>query len=61
MGDHIDNRAPKRKKITERDESSRKARASFKQYLRQLEEDLMEEDLAYEDDEDVKYENYRIK
>ncbi len=60
MGDHIDNRAQKRKKIAEHDEAARKRRASFKQYLRQLEEDLLEDDLAYEE-EDRKYEHYRIK
>lgn len=50
MGDHIDNRAPKRKKVKEHDESARHRRTSFKQYLRQLEEELLEDDLASQDD-----------
>jgi len=46
MGDHIDNRAQKRKKVKEHDEAARHRRTSFKQYLRQLEEELLEDDLA---------------
>jgi hypothetical protein len=45
MGEHIDTRAPKRKKVKEHDEAARRRRASFKQYLRQVEEELLEEDL----------------
>ncbi len=55
MGNHIDNRAPKRKKVQEHDEAARRRRTSFKQYLRQLEEELLEDDLDAElpdDDQD---------
>lgn len=49
MGNHIDNRAPKRKKVKEHDELARQRRTSFKQYLRQLEEELLEDDLTADD------------
>ena len=52
MGNHIDNRAPKRKKIKEHDDLARHRRNSFKQYLRQLEEELLEDDLNADDTED---------
>lgn len=52
MGDHIDNRATKRKKVKEHDEGARHRRTSFKQYLRQLEEELLEDDLLDDEQED---------
>lgn len=51
MGDHIDNRAPKRKKVREHDEGARHRRTSFKQYLRDLEEEILQQEL--EDDADL--------
>lgn len=51
MGDHIDNRGSKRKKVKEHDEMARRRRTSFKQYLRDLEEELLEEDM-YDDGND---------
>lgn len=48
MGQHIDQRGFKKKTLKERDNLDRRNRASFKQYLRALEEDL-EEDLLKED------------
>jgi hypothetical protein len=53
MGDHIDNRATKRKKVKEHDEGARHRRTSFKQYLRQLEEELLEDDLAGDSQDDL--------
>jgi Lon protease-like protein len=49
MGNHIDVRGSRRQKVRESDPTSRRLRATFKQYLRDLEEDLLEEDLAAED------------
>jgi len=53
MGEHIDNRAPKRKKVKEHDEGARRRRrTSFKQYLRDLDEEILEQELEdAEDDE----------
>lgn len=51
MGDHIDNRSSKRKKVKEHDEMARRRRTSFKQYLRDLEEELLEDDM-YDDEDD---------
>jgi hypothetical protein len=51
MGSHIDTRDQKRKKVKEHDEFARKRRASFKQYLRDIEEDLLDEDLATNSEE----------
>lgn len=44
MGEHIDNRkAPKHKKLKEGgDPSARANRATFKQYLREIDEELLE-------------------
>jgi hypothetical protein len=54
MGNHIDTRNQQRRKVKEHDEAARHRRASFKQYLRQIEEDLLEidEDLMETEDED---------
>jgi len=53
MGEHIDNRQNKRKKPQkDRDPAARLARTSFKQYLRDLDEELLEEDLNYDDQDD---------
>lgn len=52
MGDHIDNRGSKRKRVKEHDEMARRRRTSFKQYLRDLEEELLEEDMYDNDDYD---------
>lgn len=49
MGYHIDNRTKKHKKVKEHDENARRSRTSFKQYLRELEEELLEEDLTSDD------------
>lgn len=48
MGEHIDTRSPKKRKVKEHDELARRRRATFKQYLQQIEEDLLE---AEEDDD----------
>lgn len=53
MGEHIDTRASKRKKVKEHDEGARHRRTSFKQYLRDLDEEILEQEL-----EDVDDENY---
>jgi len=46
MGEHIDNRKPKRKKLKEgNDPLSRARRVTFKNYLREVEEELLEADL----------------
>jgi hypothetical protein len=52
MGSHVDTRSRKKKdKVF--DEGARKRRASFKQYLRDLEEELLEEELDdLKDDDD---------
>jgi hypothetical protein len=49
MGQHINTKSTKRK-VKEHDEGARRQRTSFKQYLRNLEESLLEEEL--EDDLD---------
>lgn len=57
MGTHIprDNR---RKKVKEYDADARHRRTSFKQYLRNIEEEMLEEELAaVEDDADIPEEN----
>jgi hypothetical protein len=51
MGTHIDTRTQHRQKTYEHDELTRRKRATFKQYLRHIEEDLLvdEEDSRYTD------------
>ena len=51
MGSHIDTRGFKRKKLGESDDMARRRRATFKQYLQQIEEDLLEDDLTTLDPE----------
>jgi len=52
MGEHIDNRGPRRKKTNEsEDDLARKRRVTFKNYIRELEEDLLEDDLDVEEDD----------
>lgn len=56
MGEHIDNRStgPRRKKVTEgADILARKRRVTFKNYIRELEEELLEADLEEGDDQDT--------
>lgn len=55
MGEHIDLRAQARKKkLDERDSGARKARVSFKRYLRDLEEGQLLVDLGDDlDDADL--------
>ena len=54
MGNHIDTRQKSRKqRLTNEDISERKRRASFKSYLRQLEEELLEDELDELDDLDL--------
>ena len=59
MGEHIDNRGQRRKKTNESEDIlARKRRVTFKNYIRELEEDLLEDDLdgeldAYSDQDDV--------
>lgn len=48
MGNHIDIRDSRKQKIKEGDVLARKRRASFKQYLVQIEEDLRNEDMKAE-------------
>lgn len=50
MGTHIP-RDQQRRKIKEHDDMARRRRASFKQYLRDLEEELLEADMAEETDD----------
>lgn len=51
MGEHIDNRSPRRKKTNESEDNlARKRRVTFKNYLREVEEELLEDD---QDDEDI--------
>lgn len=46
MGEHIDTRSTvKRKKLKEHDTSARHARITFKRYLRDLEEELLEDEV----------------
>lgn len=57
MGDHVDNRkSAKRSKRQQRNESvdvnARRQRVSFKNYLRSLEEELLEDDLDQDDEDD---------
>lgn len=56
MGEHIDSRkkAHKRKKVNEgyTDGSKRHQRVSFKNFIRDLDEELLEQDLEAEDDEE---------
>lgn len=51
MGHHIDRRGTKKGRQPERDVLARKSRASFKQYLRNIEEELLEDDLDDLDEE----------
>jgi hypothetical protein len=53
MGSHVDTRERRRKQIKEHDESARKRRASFKQYLRRVEEEFLEDELPDEIDDDA--------
>lgn len=48
MGEHIDNRNLRRKKTNE-DNLARKRRVTFKNYIRELEEDLLDQDLEADD------------
>lgn len=59
MGNHIDNRTSKRKKVKEYDEDSRRQRASFKQYLRNLKEESLEDDFDcdYEQHDDLDFDS----
>ena len=50
MGQHIP-RDPRRKKVKEHDELARRRRTSFKQYLRDIEEEMLEEELATADED----------
>lgn len=53
MGSHVDTRQKHiKQKRTNEDVSERKRRASFKSYLRQLEEELLEQELEGEEVED---------
>lgn len=58
MGNHIDTRGPRRQKTYEGDDTARRRRIGFKQYLRDLkealEDDLLEDDLSSQpaDDQD---------
>jgi hypothetical protein len=53
MGEHIDTRSLRRKKTNESEDIlARKRRVTFKNYLREVEEDLLEDDLDEEDVED---------
>ncbi len=45
MGEHIDNRGSRKKKVKEHDAGARRTRVTFKNYLRELEEELLEEEL----------------
>lgn len=45
MGNHVDTRDTRRQKVREHDELTRRNRVTFKQYLRHIEEDLLEDDL----------------
>lgn len=54
MGSHVDTRQKHTKhKRTNEDVTERKRRASFKSYLRQLEEELLEQELEGEPVEDL--------
>lgn len=50
MGTHIDTRTQRRQKVKEHDRAARSRRATFKQYLRQIEEELIEDDLQSDED-----------
>jgi hypothetical protein len=56
MGEHIDTRNRKKPKLKEHDELARRRRATFKQYLAQIDEDLLEAeadtDITPEDNQD---------
>jgi len=52
MGEHIDNRSPRRKKTKESEDIlARKRRVTFKNYIRELQEEEMLEDLDEEEDD----------
>jgi hypothetical protein len=51
MGEHIDNRSTTKKKVKEHDMGARRTRVTFKNYLRDLEEELLEDELQSEDDQ----------
>ena len=53
MGEHIDNRISKKKKLKEHDTNARQARITFKRYLRELEEELLDEPLAVPDESNL--------
>jgi hypothetical protein len=56
MGEHIDNRkyGKRNKKLKEgNDPLARATRVTFKNYLREIEEELLEADLEIEDDADI--------
>lgn len=48
MGQHIDTRAGQKRKLKENDPAARKRKATFKQYLNQIEEDLINDELEAE-------------
>lgn len=51
MGEHIDIRSPKKtKKLKEHDSNARQARVSFKRYLQNLEEELLEAEIDVTDE-----------
>lgn len=52
MGEHIDTRSLRRKKTNESEDIlARKRRVTFKNYLREVEEDLLEDDLEEDESE----------
>lgn len=51
MGDHIDRKATKRGKQMSEDDLARRRRVSFKNYLREVEESLLEDAIDENDDE----------
>ena len=54
MGEHIDTRGTRRKKTNESEDIlARKRRVTFKNFVRELEEDLLEDDLEGESNEPI--------
>lgn len=53
MGEHIDNRGSKKKKLKEHNTDARQNRITFKRYLRDLEEELLDLDLEATDPIDL--------
>lgn len=50
MGKHIDTRPPRRVRSTDHDSLARRRRATFKQYLQDQEDELLEDELIKADD-----------